>query len=356
MENRGAEVRAAQNAVSRLRTSLVAKVAWRRSLGRHRGLVVLLLLGGLSGASIAFPSLRPASLQLMYLPILFAAITWGPFSALGVGVVAAMAALVPVPTVASGSWPVQAALFIGFAAASAWVLRSRRRPTPGMPARSSEAKSANIGRERILESLARTVEVRDNHTQGHCRRVAKNALILGRELNLSAGELDVLYWAALLHDIGKIAVPEYILLKNGRLSEDEFAEIRRHPAYGADLLASVSQSFRSIADVVRAHHERWDGLGYPLGYRDSEIPRLARIIAIVDVFEALTSMRPYRSPMPLGQALSYVRNGAGTQFDPDIVPVFEALVDAGQIESGVLSSNPSSRSQVHAEAIAHITP
>lgn len=188
------------------------------------------------------------------------------------------------------------------------------------------------GYERILASLANTVEVRDHHTQGHCERVARNALVMGKSLGLTTREQSVLYWAARLHDLGKIAVPEYILMKSGRLTEEEFAEIRRHPSYGADLLASVSQAFRPIADVVRAHHERWDGLGYPLGYRGEEIPRLARIIAIVDVFEALTSERPYRSPMPEPQALRYVANGAGTQFDPDLVARFQDLYELGKLE------------------------
>ena len=341
--------------MSRFRESFIVKSGGPQALYRRRGFVVLVLLAGLSGVSIAFPSTRTAALQLMYLPILLAAMTWGPFSALGVGMVAAMDAMAPVPTLANGSWLVQSVLFIAFAATSAWLLRGVRGTKPPTPSREREVGSSSIGRERVLESLARTVEVRDHHTQGHCRRVAKNALVLGRELNLGADELDVLYWAALLHDIGKIAVPEYILLKNGRLSEDEFAEIRRHPAYGADLLSSVSPSFRPIADVVRAHHERWDGLGYPLGYRETEIPRLSRIIAVVDVFEALTSMRPYRSPMPLGQALRYVTNGAGTQFDPSIVPVFEALVDAGRIECGTRSADALVRSQVQPEPVAPLT-
>ena len=229
-------------------------------------------------------------------------------------------------------WVFQAILFASFAAISSalfsWV---------GSPSRRGSGRSPKTGEqfegyERVLASLANTVEVRDHHTQGHCERVARNALVLGRELDLSTAELSVLYWAARLHDLGKIAVPEYILLKSGRLTEEEFSEIRRHPSYGADLLASVSTSFRPIADVVRAHHERWDGLGYPLGYKGDEIPRLARIIAIVDVFEALTSERPYRSPMPASHALRYITNGSQTQFDPDLVGVFERLYNRGKIE------------------------
>lgn len=198
--------------------------------------------------------------------------------------------------------------------------------------RSQQSGHGSPGVDRILGSLANTVEVRDHHTQGHCRRVAKNAVQMGRALGLEASRLETLYWGAVLHDLGKIAVPEFILQKHGRLSEEEFAEIRRHPGYGADLLASVSPEFKPIAAVVRAHHERWDGLGYPLGCRGEEIPLLARIIAIVDVFEALTSERPYRNPMPADQALRYVRKGAGTQFDPALVPLFEALFERGDID------------------------
>lgn len=194
------------------------------------------------------------------------------------------------------------------------------------------ATTSPDGYERVLASLAKTVEIRDQHTQGHCKRVARNAVVMGRALGMSSSDLALLHWAATLHDLGKIAVPEYILLKSGRLTEDEFAEIRRHPAYGADLLASVSPSFRPIAEVVRAHHERWDGLGYPLGNKGPEIPEMARIIAIVDVFEALTSERPYRSPMSDFQALQYVKNAAGTQFDPALVGLFEVLYRQGEVE------------------------
>jgi HD-GYP domain-containing protein (c-di-GMP phosphodiesterase class II) len=317
-----------------------------------KGIYVSVLLMVLVVVSIVIPSARLAALQLLYIPILLAAYSWGLSSALGVGLVAAMDATIPAFVQVREPWVVQAGLYVAFAGTSAWLLRRRHAPKASSAMRQRESSSSSVGRDRVLESLARTVEVRDNHSQGHSRRVAKNAVVLGAALGLGAEELDVLYWAALLHDIGKIAVPEYILMKNGRLSEDEFAEIRRHPGYGADLLASVSQDFRPIADVVRAHHERWDGLGYPLGYRGDEIPKLSRIIAIVDVFEALTSLRPYRSPMPVGQALRYVVNGAGTQFDPRIVPVFESLVDEGQVENGTAFAGPSVNESVKAESVA----
>ena len=183
----------------------------------------------------------------------------------------------------------------------------------------------------ILSGLASTVESRDQHTQGHCERVATNALVVGRALGFGDGDLDVLHWGALLHDLGKIAVPESVLLKQGALTEEEYLEIQRHPTYGADLLGSLASEFADIADIVRSHHERWDGQGYPRALKGDEIPLMARIVSIVDVFEALTSIRPYRSPMPPGQAMRYIRAGSGSQFDPDLVPVFEELYRRGAI-------------------------
>ena len=339
------------------RVKVLASASWLRSeAGVPKRLMILGgLLLGLTAISAGVPATHMVTAQLMYIPILLAAAAWGVLSAVGVGVFAALEAIVQPWGTLGDSWVIQSSLYVGFAAVSALVLKGGR-PIIGSGSKHTSIESGRMpdGRERVLESLAKTVEVRDHHTQGHCRRVARNSVLLGNALDLSPQELDVLYWAALLHDIGKIAVPEYILLKNGRLSEDEYAEIRRHPAYGADLLASVSPSFRPIADVVRAHHERWDGFGYPLGYRGEEIPRLARIIAIVDVFEALTSERPYRSPMPAGQALRYVCNGAGTQFDPTIVPVFRALVDEGRIECGVNTLDGPIRSRLPMDSPAEL--
>lgn len=293
--------------------------------------VALAVVPAVSAFSAFFPLERGLSGQLMIVPILLAMWAFRAPGALSGAVWAAAWA----PFVGHGGtpWEIQSLMYVVFGGMCALVVRTEvfgRQDAALGEDRTSEEQL--VGSERILESLARTVEVRDHQTQGHCRRVAKNALAVGRILGLSTENLNVLYWSALLHDLGKIAVPDYILLKNGPLSEEEYAEIRRHPSYGADLLTSVSNSFRPIADVVRAHHERWDGLGYPLGSRDVEIPLLARIIAVVDVFEALTSERPYRSPMPFEQALKYINHGAGSQFDPDIVAAFERLVASGVIE------------------------
>ncbi len=184
---------------------------------------------------------------------------------------------------------------------------------------------------KMLSSLASTVEVRDRHTQGHCERVARNALVVGQALGLSETRLEQLYWSALLHDLGKIAIPEYILLKDGALTEVEYAEVKRHPDYGANLLASVSREFAQIAEIVRSHHERYDGTGYPHRLSGEAIPLLSRVISIVDVFEALTSRRPYRQPMPPDKALNYVCEAAAEQFDPHLVTVFERCYKRGEI-------------------------
>jgi HD-GYP domain-containing protein (c-di-GMP phosphodiesterase class II) len=135
---------------------------------------------------------------------------------------------------------------------------------------------------RVLSSLALTVEVRDENskgTKGHCERVAHNSLLMGTALGFNKQQLELLYWGAMLHDLGKIAVPEYILLKPGPPTEEEYSQIKRHPGRGAELLMSISAElsgeafFAPLADAVRAHHERWDGAGYPLG---SNLTRCAR--------------------------------------------------------------------------------
>lgn len=194
--------------------------------------------------------------------------------------------------------------------------------------------------ESVLQSLADTAEQRDSQTHGHCERVALDSVAVGTALGLPREQLGTLYWAALLHDVGKIAIAETVLAKAGRLTSDELDEIRRHPAYGADLLTGISTSLAQVADSVRAHHERWDGLGYPLGLRSESIPLVARIVSVVDVYEALTSPRPYREPLTPDQAVVYIRRGSGTQFDPDVVAVFERLHARRALPSQASLSGP----------------
>src|SRR5690606_784493 len=205
------------------------------------------------------------------------------------------------------------------------LLRSR------LDAVDSLARSLHHVHAHTLEAFARSVALRDEGTGGHCERVALNAYTMGEALGLDPHELRDLYWAGLLHDLGKVAIPETILLKPGPLTADEFAIVKQHAAVGAELLASVAPEYRRIALGVRHHHERWDGHGYPDGLAGLAIPLYARILAIVDVFEALTSDRPYRPAWEVSRAIAHMKEEAGRHFDPDLLPVFETLFRQGKI-------------------------
>jgi HD-GYP domain-containing protein (c-di-GMP phosphodiesterase class II) len=184
---------------------------------------------------------------------------------------------------------------------------------------------------RNLRLFARLVSERDQETAGHCERVAHNCVVVGRRLGLSDHELRQLYWSGMLHDLGKISVPEAILHKPGKLTDDEFEIIKMHAVHGAEFILSVSEDFEQLAEAVRSHHERWDGAGYPDGLKGTQIPLAARILAVADVFEAVTSVRPYREPMKFHEACQLIREGAGTHFDPAIVEVFLSEESADNI-------------------------
>lgn len=175
---------------------------------------------------------------------------------------------------------------------------------------------------RTLVSFASLVALRDEQTAGHCERVAHNARVMGESLAMDARQLSELHWAGILHDLGKVATPIHILLKPGHLTDAEYTEVKKHAEIGGDMLANISPRFVNLAKAVRAHHERWDGTGYPRRAVGADIPLPGRILAIVDAFEAITSERPYRSPMPIEDALDVIRDGAGTHFDPELVDLF----------------------------------
>jgi putative two-component system response regulator len=159
--------------------------------------------------------------------------------------------------------------------------------------------------EAAFMTLALTIESRDPTTSGHCERLARHAVRLGRALGLGDEELNALHRGGYLHDVGKIGIPDAVLLKPGRLTAEEFAIMKRHPEIGDSLCAPL-QSLRSVRPIVLSHHERLDGSGYPAGLRGDEVPLLAQIVAIVDVFDALTSLRPYRGPLPLDHATRHL--------------------------------------------------
>jgi putative two-component system response regulator len=187
--------------------------------------------------------------------------------------------------------------------------------------------------DEILEVLARVSLLRDGETQRHAERMGALAHDIGRELGVDGNTLEQLRRAAPLHDIGKVAVPDAILLKPGPLDPGEMAVARRHTVAGAHILSGASApEMRLAAEIALTHHERWDGRGYPSGLAGDEIPLAGRIVAVADVFDALIHERPYKTAWPVPQAITEIRMGAGTQFDPDVVAAFLAVVE-GSIRS-----------------------
>lgn len=173
----------------------------------------------------------------------------------------------------------------------------------------------------MLSMLSRAIEARDPYTRGHSTRVTDLAEAVARRLGWGEERIASLRVGGPLHDIGKLAVSEHVLRKEGRLDDHELAEIREHPKIGAKLLMRVT-ALREAIPYVLYHHERWDGTGYPSGKAGKEIPVEARVLAIADAFDAMTSDRPYRSALTREEALAEVERCAGTQFDPEIARVF----------------------------------
>ncbi len=173
---------------------------------------------------------------------------------------------------------------------------------------------------RTIEALALAIEAKDHTTHTHLQRVRTYAIEIAKELDLSSDEIEALRAAALLHDIGKLAVPEHIINKPGRLTPEEFEKMKVHPLVGAEILERVAFPY-PVAPIVRAHHERWDGSGYPAGLVGEEIPIGARILSVVDCLDALASHRQYRPAIPLEKALETVKQQAGAWFDPKVVEV-----------------------------------
>ncbi len=197
---------------------------------------------------------------------------------------------------------------------------------------------------RTIEALALAIEAKDHTTHDHLQRVQIYAIEVGRELGLEEAELEALRAAALLHDIGKLAVPEHIISKPGKLTREEFEKMKIHPIVGAEILARV-QFPHAVAPIVRAHHEKWNGAGYPDGLRGEEIPIGARILSAVDCLDALASDRQYRLAVSLEEAVKQVVADAGISFDPQVVAIierryleFDQLVKARAIEFQHLST------------------
>jgi len=179
----------------------------------------------------------------------------------------------------------------------------------------------------VLAALCAAIEAKDEYTRGHSARVATLAALVGRELGLPAEQVRVLYRAGLLHDVGKIGIPDRVLSKPGRLTEEETTLIRQHPVRGFEIVRHV-RSLALLLPAVRWHHERLDGSGYPDGLAGDAIPLDARIMAVADVFDALTSARPYRAAMPVADALAVLEREAGIGLDPACVGALRRVVEA----------------------------
>lgn len=175
-----------------------------------------------------------------------------------------------------------------------------------------------------IQALTCAIDAKDRYTSGHSERVARVSVLLAKQLGLCSEELDKIYLAGLLHDIGKIGIDDQILNKPGNLSTEEFAHIRRHPELGYEILRGVRQ-LDEILPAVLYHHENWDGTGYPHGLRGKETPKPARIIAVADAFDAMSSDRPYRKGMPLEVIEEILQKGSGTQWDPEVVEAYFAV-------------------------------
>jgi hypothetical protein len=269
--------------------------------------------------------------NIMHLPILLAALFYGPFG----GLVTAVAATALLASPLSPHvYPTPSAQLVGgasnviFGVGSGILLSILKNHRVTL--------TETLGRlehtyGRTLALIAHAVELRDLDTAGHSERVAVNARRLGVELRLDDEDLARLYWAGLLHDVGKIVVPESVLHKPAALTTEEWVLMHAHVSVGEELIRQASPDFHAVAEAVGAHHEKWDGSGYPMHRSGDGIPLLGRILAVTDVFEALTCPRPYRSALTADAAMSSLRSGTGSHFDPTVVASFERLLLAGQL-------------------------
>jgi hypothetical protein len=179
--------------------------------------------------------------------------------------------------------------------------------------------------EAMMAALCKAVETKDFYTRGHSERVSRGSAMLAREIGMRSGRLEAITYAGMLHDIGKLGVPTKVLQKSGRLTEEEFSAVQLHPMRGLEIVREIGFLDEALAGIMH-HHERIDGRGYPLGLAGDEIPEFARVIAVADAFDSMTSTRSYRGARRMSEAIAELRKWSGSQFDPALVDAFVAAL------------------------------
>jgi HD-GYP domain-containing protein (c-di-GMP phosphodiesterase class II) len=215
-------------------------------------------------------------------------------------------------------------------------------------AAAQEANAMFLG---TIRSLAEAIDEKDPYTKGHSVRVNRYAVIIGRYLGLSREDIRALHVSALLHDVGKIGIDDSVLKKPAALTRDEFSMMKTHPERGAKIMGRIPQ-MKDIIPGIRFHHERWDGSGYPLGLRAEEIPIQARIIAVADTFDAMTTERPYQKSLTAAEAVALINDMKTVGFAPEVVEAFNRAYEAGEMADVVPARAASASDEAPSPAAA----
>jgi energy-coupling factor transport system substrate-specific component len=229
-------------------------------------------------------------------------------------------------------WFIVLMIFLGVVLLTLVTIFFVRRKTKALLKKQHETK---LFIREMIEAFAKTIDMKDKYTNGHSTRVAEYTAMLTKELGYDEETVENYYNIALLHDIGKIAIPDNILNKPSRLTDEEYATMKSHTRRGAEILEGFTL-IEHIKEGALYHHERYDGRGYPQGLKGEEIPLYGRIIGVADAFDAMTANRIYRNQMDIDYVLDELRKGRGTQFDPRVVDIFLAILEEGTIDLNLL--------------------